>query len=89
MKKLEFQIDYNMNNVDNAIIPNLKEIVLKIADLKKTIGLLQTKQGKLVEEEDRLLNELDGLQNSFRSRITNVYENEVFYIKSHIFFLNG
>lgn len=66
-----------MNNVDNVIIPNLKEIVLKIADLKKTIGLLQSKQGKLVEEEDRLLNELDGLQNSFRNRITDVYENEV------------
>ncbi len=67
-----------MKNVDEVIIPNLKEIILKINEIKKLVSQVQNMQVKAIEEEDELLNELNGLQMSFRGKIRNLYENEVF-----------
>ena len=79
-KKLEFIINFNMKNVDEVIIPNLKEIILKINEIKKVMAQVQNMQVKVVEEEDELLNELNGLQMDFRGKIRNLYENEVFSV---------
>lgn len=82
---MEFIIDYNMKNVDEEIIPNLREIVLKINEIKKIVGHLQSKQMKVIEREDRLMNELNIIQTEYRTKIKNIYENQVnFYI--YIFF---
>lgn len=80
---MEFIIDYNMKNVDEEIIPNIREIVLKINEIKKSIVHLQSKQMKAIEQEDRLMNELNIIQMGYRTKIKNIYENQV---KIFIFF---
>lgn len=74
---MEFIIDYNMKNVDEEIIPNLREIVLKINEIKKIVVHLQSKQMKVIEREDRLMNELNIIQTEYRTKIKNIYENQV------------
>jgi hypothetical protein len=84
-KKLGFIIDFNMKNVDENIIPNLKEIVLKSNELKKHIAQLQSIQMGVIEQEDQLLNSLNALQMSFRQKIEKIYESEVIPVFHAIF----
>ena len=54
-KNLDVSIDFNMKTVDDTLIPNLKELILKIIDLKREIGSLQASQLDLVSQEDQIL----------------------------------
>lgn len=54
-KNLDVSIDFNMKTVDDTLIPNLKELILKIIDLKREIGNLQASQLDLVNQEDQIL----------------------------------
>lgn len=66
-----------MKNVDEVIIPSMKEIVLKINEIKKIVNELQAKQMKIIEKEDRIMNELNQLQMEFRTKMKSLYENQV------------
>jgi len=76
-EKLEFLINFNMKIVDEAIIPSLKDLLLKIKDLKDDINELQGFQVKLIGEEDSLLNSLNEYQEALREKVKELYENEV------------
>jgi hypothetical protein len=66
-----------MKIVDEAIIPSLKDLLLKIKDLKDDINELQGFQVKLIGEEDSLLNSLNEYQEALREKVKELYENEV------------
>lgn len=76
-EKLEYLINFNMRTVDEVIIPSLKDLLLKVGDLKSEISELQSIQVSLLGEEDSLMNSLNELQEAFRGRIREIYENEV------------
>ena len=85
--KLEYIITYNMRTVDDVIIPSLKEIILKINELKKTLTNIQNRQVNLIDEEDNLMNDLNQLQMQFRFKIRSIYENQVIFNVCLAFFL--
>ena len=66
-----------MKIVDEAIIPSLKDLLLKIKDLKDDINELQGFQVKLIGEEDSLSNSLNEYQEALREKVKELYENEV------------
>lgn len=70
-------INSNMTAVDEVLIPSLKDLLLRVADLKTSISEKQAEQAKLVGEEDELLNALNAQQEIFRKRVREAYENEV------------
>lgn len=76
-ERLEYMINSNMTAVDEVLIPSLKDLLLRVADLKTSISEKQAEQARLVGQEDELLNALNAEQEVFRKKVREAYENEV------------
>ena len=76
-ERLEYMINSNMTAVDEVLIPSLKDLLLRVADLKTSISEKQAEQARLLGQEDEFLNALNAEQEVFRKKVREAYENEV------------
>jgi len=69
LKYLDEVIQYNISNVDNEILPQLKACVSKITDVKQHLAHIKREQIKSLENEEVFMKELKELNSEKKKKL--------------------
>ena len=74
LKYLDEVIQYNISNVDNEILPQLKACVNRINDVKQHLAHIKREQIKSLETEEVLNRELNELNSEKKKKIDSMIQ---------------
>lgn len=69
LKYLDGVIQYNISNVDNEILPQLKVCINKITDVKQHLAHIKREQIKTLENEEVLMRELNEVNSEKKKKV--------------------
>lgn len=69
LKYLDDVIQYNISNVDNEILPQLKGCVTRINEVKQHLAHIKREQIKTLENEEVLMKELNDINSEKKKKI--------------------
>ena len=73
-------IQYNISNVDNEILPQLKGCVNKISEVKQHLSHIKREQIKALENEEVLMKELNELNSEKKKKIESMAQVKKIYL---------